>query len=207
MSPRPRQASDEDILKAAFRAISRVGPARLTLTDVAEEAGVSAAALMQRFGSKRALLLAAAADAARGSDYIFPDLRARHRSPLAALLGMAECMTLMGSTPAGVANTLAFLQIDLTDPDFHRYALAASQGTRAGIRALVKDAIKAGELVRCDADRLASALQATMNGSLLGWAVHGEGHLVAWIRRDLRMVLDPYRARAKRRVGRTREGL
>ena len=31
MSPRPRQASDEDILKAAFRAIARLGPRRLTL--------------------------------------------------------------------------------------------------------------------------------------------------------------------------------
>jgi AcrR family transcriptional regulator len=198
MSPRPRQASDEDILKAAFRAISRLGPARLTLAEVAEEAGISAAAVVQRFGSKRALLLAVAADAAGGSDYIFPGLRARHRSPLAALIGMAECMTLMGTTPEAVANNLAFFQIDLTDPDFHRHALAASKGTHAGLRALVRDAIRAGELRRCDAGRLASALQAAMNGSLLRWAVHREGGLVAWIRRDLRTVLEPYRTRPVR---------
>jgi AcrR family transcriptional regulator len=195
MSPRPRQASDEDILRAAFRAISRLGPARLTLADVAAEAGVSAAALVQRFGSKRALLLAAAADAAAGGDYIFPALRARHRSPTAALLGMAECMTLMGTTPEAIDNNLAFLHVDLGDPDFHRHALAASAGTHAGLRALVREAIAAGELVRCDPGRLASALQATMNGSLLGWAVHRQGDLAAWIRRDLRTVLEPYRTR------------
>jgi len=193
MSPRPRQASDEQILQAVFRAMTRLGPARLTLADVAGEAGISAAALVQRFGSKRALLLAAAADAAGGSDYIFPGLRARHRSPVAALLGMADCMTLMGSTPEAIANTLAFLQIDLTDPDFHRHALAASRGIHAGLRALVKDAIAAGELRRCEPGRLASALQATMNGSMLNWAVHREGTMVAWIRRDLRTVLAPYR--------------
>lgn len=193
MSPRPRQASDEQILQAVFRAMTRLGPARLTLADVAGEAGISAAALVQRFGSKRALLLAAAADAAGGSDYIFPGLRARHRSPVAALLGMADCMTLMGSTPEAIANTLAFLQIDLTDPDFHRHALAASRGIHAGLRALVKDAIAAGELRRCDPGRLASALQATMNGSMLNWAVHREGAMVAWIRKDLRTVLAPYR--------------
>ena len=130
--------------------MTRLGPARLTLADVAGEAGISAAALVQRFGSKRALLLAAAADAAGGSDYIFPGLRARHRSPVAALLGMADCMTLMGSTPEAIANTLAFLQIDLTDPDFHRHALAASRGIHDGLRALVNDAIAAGELRRCD---------------------------------------------------------
>src|SRR5687767_14789249 len=118
---RPRQASDQDILMAAFRAITRLGPARLTLADVAGEASVSAAALVQRFGSKRALLLAAAADVAGGADYIFPGLRARHRSPLAALLGLADCMgALLGVTPEAVANNLAFRRLDLSDPDFHR---------------------------------------------------------------------------------------
>ena len=51
---------------AAFRAIARLGPARLTLADVATDVGVSPAAIVQRFGSKRALLLATAADAAGG---------------------------------------------------------------------------------------------------------------------------------------------
>jgi len=183
------------MLKAAFRAIARLGPRRLTLADVAKEAGVSAAALVQRFGSKRALLLAAAKDVATGADYIFPDLRARHRSPLAALLGLAECMAFLGPTPEAVANNLAFLQLDLHDPEFQRHALAGSEGTQAGIRALVKDAIRAGELVRCDAGRLASALQAALNGSLRGWAVHRHGELAPWLRRDLRTVLEPYRRR------------
>jgi AcrR family transcriptional regulator len=201
MSPRPRQASDEDILMAAFRAIALLGPARLTLADVAKDAGVSPAALVQRFGSKRALLLAAAADAAGGSQYIFPGVRARYRRPVDALLGLSECVTVMGTTPESIANNLAFLQIDLKDQEFHRHALKASEGMRDGIKALVRDAITAGELVPCHAARLAAALHATMNGSLLNWAVHREGSLVAFVRRDLEMVLKPYRRtkRARRR--------
>jgi AcrR family transcriptional regulator len=195
---RPRQASDEEILKAAFRAIARLGPARLTLAEVAKEAGVSAAALVQRFGSKRALLLAAAADAGGGSVYIFAGLRARYRSPLAALLGMAQCMTLMGRTPEAVAHTLAFLQMDLTDKEFHRHALSGSKGMHAGLKALVKDAVAAGELRRCDAGRLAWALLATINGSLGNWAVNRRGRLATWLRRDLRTVLEPYAARGRR---------
>ena len=198
MSPRPRQATDEAILAAAFRAIARLGPAKLTLADVAAEAGISAAALVQRFGSKRALLLATAADAAGGGDYIFPALRQRHRSPVAALLGLADCMTLMGTTPAAIANNLAFLHLDLADADFHRHALAASRGMHAGIRALVKDAIEAGELRRGNPDRLASALHAALNGSLLNWAVHRDGALVDSIRRDVRAVLDGYKVRRRR---------
>jgi AcrR family transcriptional regulator len=58
MSPRPRATSDSAILSAAHRAVTRVGPMRLTLADVAREAGVSPATLVQRFGSKRGLLLA-----------------------------------------------------------------------------------------------------------------------------------------------------
>ena len=60
MSPRPRATSDEDLLAATHRVVSRLGP-NLTLADVAKEAGVSPATLMQRFGSKRGLLLAFAA--------------------------------------------------------------------------------------------------------------------------------------------------
>ena len=197
--PRPRQATDLAILQAAFRAIAAVGPARLTLADVAREAGVSAAALVQRFGSKRALLLAAAKDAAGGSAYIFPGLRARHPSPTAALIGLAGCMAAFGDTPESVANNLAFWQNDLHDPAFHGQALTASRGMRAGIRALVRDAITAGELGRCDAARLACALQAALNGSMVNWAVHRQGSLAAWVRRDLRSVLDGYRRKPRRR--------
>jgi AcrR family transcriptional regulator len=192
MSPRPRQASDQDILMAAFRAIARLGPTRMTLADVAKDAGVSPAALVQRFGSKRALLLAAAADAAGGDQYIFPGLRVRHPRPVDALLGLADCMTLMGTTPETVANNLAF-QIDVKDDEFHRHALAASLGMRDGIKALVRDAIAAGELIRCDAGRLAAAIHATMNGSLVNWAIHRQGSLVAFVRKDMETVLTPYR--------------
>lgn len=199
MSPRPRQATDEMIFRATFEAVSRVGPVRLTLADVARDAGVSAAALVHRFGSKRKLLLAAVASGTGASDDLFAGLRAQHRSPLAALYGLADCMVMMGSTPEAIANTLAFLQIDLMDPEFHRYALAASVETRAGIRALVKEAVAARELVRCDDGQLASALQATLNGSLLNWAVHRQGPLTSWIRKDVRALLDPYRTRKRRR--------
>jgi AcrR family transcriptional regulator len=193
VSPRPRQASDQDLVAATVRAMVRLGPVRLTLAAVAAEAGVSAAALVQRFGSKRQLLLAVAADAATGSDGLFDALRARYRSPIAALVGLADCASLMGSRPHEIANTLAFLQIDLTDAEFHRHALKTSSGMLAGIRRLVREATRSGELVPCDPGRLASALQATMNGSLLNWAVHRSGSVVAWVRRDIRTVLEPYR--------------
>lgn len=57
--------------------------------------------------------------------------------------------------------------MDLFDPDFHRLALAHSRGMRSGIKALLDEAVEAGELVRTDTDSLARAVQAMMGGSLL----------------------------------------
>src|SRR6266849_3641275 len=58
MSPRPRQTSDDEILAATARVMQRRSPTQLTLADVAKEAGVVPATLIQRFGTKRGLLLA-----------------------------------------------------------------------------------------------------------------------------------------------------
>lgn len=191
--PRPRQNTDIEILQAAFRAIARLGPARLTLGDVAEEAGVTPAALVQRFGSKRALLLAAAADVSGGHVFIFHQVRAKRRSPVAAILELADCMAVLGSTPDEVANSLAFLQMDLTDAAFLGYARAQAQGMRDGIRALVRDAVAAGELRKCDTLGVARALHAALNGSILDWTIHREGSMAAWVKRDLKTVLQPWR--------------
>ena len=54
---RPRTISDEELIAATVRVMSRLGPVKMTLAAVAEEAGVTAATLVQRFGSKRRLML------------------------------------------------------------------------------------------------------------------------------------------------------
>jgi hypothetical protein len=43
-------------------------------------------------------------------------------------------------------------------------------------------------------NRLARAVQAALNGSLLDWTIHREGPMPAWIRKDLRTIIDPHRA-------------
>jgi AcrR family transcriptional regulator len=189
MSPRPRGTSNEDLLAATHRVVSRLGP-NLTLGDVAREAGVSPATLVQRFGSKRGLLLAFAAAGSADVSTEFTGIRARHRSPLAALHDLARCIAAMADTPETLSNSLAFLQMDLFDPDFHRHALAHSRGMRAGIKALLDDAVDAGELRRTDTDSLARAVQAMMGGSLLQWAIDREGKAADRVSQDLDALLN-----------------
>jgi AcrR family transcriptional regulator len=201
MSPRPRTVPDEHILGATQRAMSRLGPARLTLAEVAKEAGLSPATLVQRFGSKRGLMLALWAGAVEGVDACFKMLRPAHASPLDALLDAATMMSRHTKSPEEMANHLAFLQIDVSDPEFHRHMLVLSKRTEAGYRALLDEAVALREIVRCDTARLARAISAMAGGSLISWAVFREGTAESWVRGDLETLLAAYRPAAVAKRG------
>ena len=80
----------------------------------------------------------------------------------------------------------------LSDPEFHGLALEHSRQVRAGYRALLNEAMEAGELRSCDTEALANALQGIAAGSLLNWAIHRDGSVVAWVRADIGTLLKPY---------------
>lgn len=200
MSPRPKKASDEQVFAAAARVMARVGPADLTLAAIADEAGVTASALVQRFGSRRGLQLALAERAARDTPELFSALRARHRSPLAALRAYAACHASMAESPAAVARSFAYLLQDLTDPDLNRRVMAQARRTRAGLRHLIADAVTEGALApQTNVRALARTIEAVLAGSLLAWAFYQEGSVVRWLARDLDDALRPHLSSARRR--------
>lgn len=196
--PRPRKASDDDVFTAAWRVMSRLGPGELTLAAIAEEAGITAGALVQRFGGKRELLLALAERAAAAPGGYLDALRQKHRSPLATLRDYAACMAGLAPTPAALARNLAYLQIDLTDQDFRRHVAAQARATRNGIEALLREAVAAGELrAASDPASLARAVETALSGSLMTWAFYQQGPAAKWLVHDLDAVLAPWLA-AKR---------
>jgi AcrR family transcriptional regulator len=193
MSPRPRQTSDAEILAATARVMQRRSPTQLTLADVAKEAGVVPATLIQRFGTKRGLLLALCSTAPGGVPQQFAAARAKHKSPLKALIELyAEC-TAFAPTPEAMANGLAYLQIDLVDPDFYAITLAQFRAIRDETQKLLDEAVAAGELRKYDTTKLARLIQHVNGGAMLSWAVYREGSVAAWVRRDLEALLRPYR--------------
>jgi AcrR family transcriptional regulator len=199
MSPRPRETSDAQILAATARVMQRRSPADLTLADIAREAGVVPATLIQRFGTKRGLLLATCKSGTADVPAQFTAARAKHRSPLKALAELfVECSG-FASTPESMANGLAYLQIDLTDPQFRAVTLAQFRAIREETKKLLDRAVAARELVKCDTAELARLIQQVNGGSMLDWAVFREGSLAAWLRRDLEALLWPYRRSSKRK--------
>ena len=193
MAPRPRKVSDDDVFVAAQRAMSRLGPGELTLAEIAEEAGVTAGALVQRFGSKRALLLAMSERFSGGAAEIFAELRRGHRSPLAALRAYSDGMAQMAASPAAFARNFAYLQIDLTDPDFRKHMAKHARETRHQLQALIEEAVDARELKpSTQPKQLARTIEAVVSGSMLSWAFFQEGSAQKWMRQDIDAVLKPY---------------
>lgn len=199
MSPRPRKASDDDVFAAATAVMGRRGPAQMTLADIADAAGLTAGALVQRFGSKRGLLLALWERFADGATAMFAGLRASHSSPLAAIYAYGTCMARMGDSPAAVAHHLAWLQQDLTDPDFRRFTVKQARATRRELVTLVRDAVAANELAATvDVAAIGRAIEVMVSGSLMTWAVHQEGTATSWVRHDLDVLFAPLRPARQR---------
>lgn len=200
--PEPRQkVTDDAIFAAAQRAMTQKGPHELTLAHIAAEAGVSPGRLVQRFGSKRAMLLALAERFAGSAGAVFDGLRAAHLSALAALRAFATCMAGLASTPDTLARNLAYLQVDLTDPEFRGHLLHNARATRQELEGLVRSAVKEGALRRdVDPRGLARTIETVINGSLMTWACYRDGPADAWMRRDLDAVLKPYLAAEPRSV-------
>lgn len=197
MSPRPRKASDEEVFAAAHRAMSRLGPAQLTLAEIAVEAGVTGGALVQRFGSKHRLLLAMMSGMSSSTRDFFAQLRAAHGSPLAALYAYADCFAQMGETPARLAHHLSYLQLDLTDPDFYQHTSEQARATRAELRELLEGAVATGELAPgVDITALARGVEVTLSGSLMTWAFYRDGAMAEWMREDLDRLFAAHRPAA-----------
>lgn len=198
--PRPRKVSDDEVFAAAQRVMARVGPAELTLAEIAAEAGVTAGALVQRFGSKRGLMVTMASLLAGGSPEFFRGMRERHRSPLAVIRAYARCMAGLARSPAEVARNFAYFQNDLTDPALRGHLVAYSRANRDELRTLVREAVAAGELAPgTDARALARSLEAVVGGALLTWAIYAEGAADRWLLAHVDAVLAPYVVRRARK--------
>ena len=190
---RPRSVSNDEVFAAAHRAMSRLGPGELRLVDIADEAGVTPSALVQRFGSKRALLLALARAWSGSAPGFFGELRERHPEPLTALRRYAECVAQLARSPAAFSRSLAYLHIDLTDDDFRETLQRHASETRRELEALLREAASSGDLAEdVDPVALARTVETVLAGSMITWAHHREGTASDWMLDDLDAVLRPH---------------
>jgi AcrR family transcriptional regulator len=188
---RPRTVSDEQILAGAARVIVRVGPTRLTLAEVGREVGLSAAAVVQRFGSKRGVLLAVAR---HGADALPRQMAAAQdaNAPVAALIDVLADIAGTVRSSEEFANHLAFLLLDLADPQFQRISRDYAAAVERAIGDVLATSQAAGELISGDLSRLPRAIHAAYNGALVTWGLACEGSPAEHVRDQLTLLLGPH---------------
>lgn len=158
--PRPRTIPDEALLDGALAVLRRAGPEGMTFAAVAAETGLSAATLVQRFGSKAALVQAALL---RAWDLL--DARTAEADAVAAPTpagAVALLVTLSGDYSDDYAEGLLVLREDLRDPALRRRGAAWGQVLAEALGRRLADA--AGP--RPDLGRL---MAAQWQGAVLWW--------------------------------------
>lgn len=200
---RPRKVSDEQVYAAAMRVMSRVGPAELTLAEIADEAGVTPGALVQRFGSKRQLLVTMSGLLSADMSQFFQQLREQHAAPLDIVRAYAECMAAMAPSSAALLRNFAYLQADLADPEIRKRLVAQSREVQRQLASLLEEAVSRGELSRdTDVAALVRNIEALVSGALWTWAFHEQDTAAHWLRNHIDALLAPHLRTGRRKANR-----
>jgi len=186
--PRPRRIADADVLDAFERVLHDKGPHDFTLADVARESGLAPATLMQRFGSKRALLEAFARRSAERTSTAF----GTEEPGLAALRKTLVSLASVVDDRRRIANSLALLLEDVRDPKLGARAREQADVMEAAIERHIRAAVRARELRTDDPRALARAVQTAWNGAMILWAIRGRGTLRAAVTQAIDAVLEPW---------------
>ena len=193
MSPRSPTISDQDILVRATRAARTHGP-RVTLAQIAAVVGLSAARLVQRFGSRSALLAAVEAS-------VDSRLLRRFRQGLIGSVSPTDAVIESLSALAGrsarrmylLSNSYVFDPRHLSEPRAAEQAQARIADFEGAVCDALQCAVVAGELRDTDTHALAHALVVGWVGAYNLWAYAPVGAVRDAVRHDLSFILSPFR--------------
>jgi AcrR family transcriptional regulator len=180
--PRQKTLSDDEILERALPVMARAGPAGFTLADLTEETGLSPATLLQRFGSKRALVERAfTRDNDRFAQWI-ADLPEGRGTAATLAVYRAATETFHDEPHSELADHLLWLREDIRDPTFNALARARFALFRAAI-------LKRLPPTRLPPKEVASLLDAQCHGAIMQWAIEPRGSLAGHVMKSLTAVL------------------
>lgn len=181
---RPLAASDETVFDAIDQVVAQAGPAGLSLGRVGSVVGVTAGALVQRFGSKQELLAAYAGNRQR---QMTSEFERRGRPALDVLRHAFRQAIPPAMSPAEHCHRLAFR---LVVPELQPL-WAGELGAMSEVAvALLDEAAEEGDLPDCDTAALASCLVSIWQGAILSWAALGQGDCGEWVMVRLNAVID-----------------
>jgi AcrR family transcriptional regulator len=142
MSPRPKTISDASLVDTALHVLAARGAGRLRLSDVAAASGLAPATLLQRFGSRDALL-----------DAIGNALVGQVSAAFAVRSSSQVRRVVLGLSAIDIVRHLAFLA---ARPGA---GAAYSQELRKQVGYCLAEAVETRELAQCDIADLSRRIQ------------------------------------------------
>lgn len=178
--PRTRTVADEDILDAAIGILRRGGPVDLTLARVGAAVGLSPATLVQRYGTKNALMRAALLSMWDRLDAATAAADARRPVNIEGAVSMLAALSGgYGESADEHAQGLLLLREDFRDPALRARGVAWGEAlTRALGRRLTDDPARQ--------PLLGKLMASQWQGCLIWWGFSRDGSLRSYVRRELR---------------------
>jgi AcrR family transcriptional regulator len=194
---RPRVYSDETIFSAVDEVLRSEGYTALTLEAIALRVGCTRQALVRRYGSKRALLLASLDGMASNITSDFERARDSWGTPLAALHARLTLPPLsrteLASDPRTQAHSLANILTASSDPAFGDRFARLRAIALAEIRRLLDAAVDAGELQPVDTTTLARTLHGVWTGETINWCADQSAPYATTLSAIFEQIVGPYR--------------
>ena len=173
---RRKTLSDDAVLDAALGVMVVKGPTDFTLADIGKATGLAPATLVQRFGGKQELVIAAFS---RDNARFIEGLEAAPKTRGAAAVIALFLMMTPGEVDVTVfADQLLWLRQDMRDPAMNRLA----RDRFKSLRAAIAERLPPLPMDPMDAARL---VEAQWQGALNQWGIEPEGRLVDYVTRAL----------------------
>lgn len=171
---RRKSIPDEHVVDLAVDLLVEAGPQGFTFAAVGARAGLSAATLVQRFGSRAALLERAIS---RSSERLAASVPSPAIASVDALVDWLGAQTRGMETRQRLAGHMALLMEDLRAAGGRRAAAANAHvlQMRAGIAAQLQ------AIGVVEADAAAVMVEAHWHGRVIQWGLTGKGSLRSWV--------------------------
>lgn len=184
---RIKNIQDAEVLEKALIVISELGPDTFSLADVGEATGLAPSTLLQRFGSKRDLLVLAAKHA---NIKLQKDLEELSEKKIS---WRKELEALFCAVPEGfgsrkdIANSLGLLKLDIVDPELHPIAKKLFKTLRDRIYILLSEANSKKSV---DVEAMVWEIDALRHGLVIQWTLSGTGTIQNWLKKGLNNYLN-----------------
>ena len=179
---RTKTISDEAVLAAAASVMFAKGPSEFTLADAAKAAGIAPATLVQRFGDKHGLIVAAIAQDNLAFERFLAELP-REVGAEAVIGVFARMFPGVEEDADQFADQLLWLRQDMRDPDLNRLARERFEKLRAALAERMPP-------LPIPADDAAVLVEAQWQGVLNQWGIFRQGRLADFVTDRLRAWFD-----------------